>query len=290
MEAPFPPFDPDGENNPPLAPRDASKTRLRDIPLRTLIPNLVTLLAICSGLTAVRLSMEGRLELAVAAILLAGFLDGMDGRIARFFKSATRFGAQMDSLADFVNFGVAPALVLYSAVLSEARSTGWIAALIYVICAGLRLARFNVMLDNPKQAKWHSQFFIGVPAPAGAIIVLMPVYLVLLGVENNLGWAWFTTLFTVASGLLMISSVPTFSGKNMSEKVRRDLVVPLLILVVFLAAVLFTYPWGTLLTVGTLYLISIPIAYRSWERQHLEEIAQTSATRRKSRKKDPAKK
>ena len=268
MENPFPPFDPDGESGTTPDETLDSTTRLRDIPLRTIFPNLLTLLAICSGLTAIRFAIEDRIELAIAAIIFAGFLDGIDGRVARFLKSTTRFGAQMDSLADFVNFGVAPAMLLYFSVLSEVRSVGWIAALIYAICACLRLARFNVTLDNLEMPEWQNRFFVGVPAPAGALVVLLPVYLILLGVPNTLPWAWFTTLFTVFSGFLMVSSIPTFSGKNVSQKIRRDLVTPMMILAVFLSALFLTYPWTSLTAIVVLYLGSLPFSFRNWNRYH----------------------
>lgn len=265
MENPFPPFDPDGDED-QVSSMDETAVRLRDIPLRTIFPNLLTLLAICSGLTAIRFAIDGRIEFAVAAIIFAGFLDGIDGRVARFLKSTTRFGAEMDSLADFVNFGVAPAMLLYFTILSNAHAIGWIAALLYVICACLRLARFNVMLDNSDLPEWRNRFFIGVPAPAGALVVLMPLYLILLGVENTEAWAWFTTLYTLCAGFLMVSNLPSFSGKNISEKIRRDLVTPLMILSVFLAAFLFSYPWSTLTAVSLLYIASLPFSYRNWYR------------------------
>ena len=159
--------------------------RLREIPLRLMVPNLITVLAICAGLTGIRLAFEGRYELAVIMVLLAAFLDGVDGRIARLLKATSRFGVQMDSLADIINFGVAPALVSYAFLLDNARSFGWIAALIYAIAAGLRLARFNVMEERQEKAAWQSEFFVGVPAPLGALLVLLPVYIGFLGVEPS---------------------------------------------------------------------------------------------------------
>lgn len=265
MENPFPPFDPDGdEDKAPIA--EETAVRLRDIPLRTIFPNLLTLLAICSGLTSIRFAIEGRIELAVAAIIFAGFLDGIDGRVARFLKSTSRFGAEMDSLADFVNFGVAPAMLLYFTLLSEARSIGWIAALIYASCACLRLARFNVMLDNPDAPDWLARFFTGVPAPAGAVVALLPVYLLLMGVEKTEGYAWLATGFTLIAGFFMVSNVPTFSGKNLTTKVRRDFVLPVMIFAVFLAAVLFSYPWTLLTFIALGYLASIPFSMRSWSK------------------------
>ena len=169
----FPPFEPDRD--------EPRRRRFRPIPVRTLVPNVITLLALCAGLTAVRLAIEGKLEFALAAIVLAAVLDGIDGRVARLIKGTSRFGAELDSLADFVNFGVAPALILYFWDLHELRSAGWIAALVFAICAGLRLARFNVSTDDPNRPAWASNFFVGVPAPAGAITVLLPIYLYFLG-------------------------------------------------------------------------------------------------------------
>jgi len=265
MENPFPPFDPDGDDEKEQLTEDTA-VRLRDIPLRTIFPNLLTLLAICSGLTSIRFAIDGRIELAVAAIIFAGFLDGIDGRVARFLKSTSRFGAEMDSLADFVNFGVAPAMLLYFTLLSEVRSIGWIAALIYASCACLRLARFNVMLDNPNAPEWLSRFFTGVPAPAGAVIGLLPVYLMLMGVEKTEGFAWLATGFTLVAGFFMVSNVPTFSGKNITTKIRRDFVLPVMILAVFMAAFLFSYPWTMLTVIALGYLASIPFSMRNWSR------------------------
>lgn len=265
MESPFPPFDPDGEDETGAA-SDPNQVRLRDIPIRTIFPNFLTLLAICSGLTAIRFAIEMRIELAVAAIIFAGFLDGIDGRVARFLKSTSRFGAQMDSLADFVNFGVAPALLVYFTILSELKSIGWIVALIYASCACLRLARFNVALDNPNQPDWHSRFFVGVPAPAGALIALLPVYLVLLGVPQDAFLASATAVYTIACAFLMVSNLPTFAGKDIAQHLRRDLVLPFLIFAVFLVAAVVSYPWMVLSAISVLYLLSIPVSYRDFAR------------------------
>src|SRR5438128_7116463 len=158
---PFSPFDPRR--------LEGRRPRFRFIPVRTLLPNLITLLALCAGLTAIRLAVEDKLEWAVAAIVFAAMLDGVDGRLARMLKGTSRFGAELDSLADFVNFGVAPALVLYTFVLRDLRSVGWIITLVFAIAAALRLARFNVTIDDPGRPEWQKNYFVGVPAPAGAI-------------------------------------------------------------------------------------------------------------------------
>src|SRR5438309_1974603 len=156
---PFSPFDP--------RPLEDKRPRFRLIPVRTLLPNLITLLALCAGLTAIRLAVEDKLEWAVAAIVFAALLDGIDGRVARMLKGTSRFGAELDSLADFVNFGVAPALILYFWSLHELGNAGWIAAMVFAICAGLRLARFNVMIDDPNRPAWAANFFVGMPAHGG---------------------------------------------------------------------------------------------------------------------------
>src|SRR2546428_4726153 len=193
---PFSPFDP--------RPLEDKRPRFRLIPVRMLLPNLITLLALCAGLTAIRLAVEEKLEWALAAIVFAALLDGIDGRIARMLKGTSRFGAELDSLADFVNFGVAPALILYFWGLHDLKSAGWIASLVFAICAGLRLARFNVMIDDPNRPAWAGNFFVGMPAPAGAITVLLPIYLNLLGLPMFAGFIWLTFLYMLAIACLMV--------------------------------------------------------------------------------------
>src|ERR1700692_1639003 len=201
----FSPFDPDR-----LAIR---RRRFRAIPVRMLVPNLITLLALCAGLTAIRLAAEDKLEWAVAAIVFAAVLDGVDGRIARLLKGTSRFGAELDSLADFVNFGVAPALILYFWGLHELKSAGWIVAMVFAICAGLRLARFNVMIDDPNKPAWAGNFFTGVPAPAGAITALLPIYVQSLGLPHSDFVAPLTFIYTLGIAFLMVSRVPGFFGE-----------------------------------------------------------------------------
>ena len=265
----FPPFDP----APP--PR---RRRFKAIPVRTLLPNLITLLALCAGLTAIRMAVENRLDMALAAIVLAVLLDGIDGRLARMLKGTSRFGAELDSLADFVNFGVAPALILYFWGLHELKSAGWIAALVFAICAALRLARFNVMIDDPNQPAWAGNFFTGIPAPAGAITVLLPIYLNFLGVSNGLVTVWLTFFYTVAIALLMVSRLPVFSGKRVGKRVPPELVLPVFVVVVLFFALLISYPWEVL-TVGTLaYLGCLPLGWLSYrEYQRKDEAAAAAA-------------
>src|SRR6478672_947039 len=189
-------------------PQTAKRRRFRPIPVRTLVPNLITLLALCAGLTAIRLAFEQRLEWAVAAVIFAALLDGIDGRVARMLKGTSRFGAELDSLADFVNFGVAPALILYFWDLHQLQSAGWIAAMVFAICAGLRLARFNVMIDDPDRPAWAGNFFTGMPAPAGAITVLLPIYVTFLGLPHLAFTAPLVLFYTLAIAFLMVSRLP----------------------------------------------------------------------------------
>jgi len=261
MKTPFPPFEPYGPNE------EARGPRLREIPLRLMVPNLITVLAICAGLTGIRLAFENRYELAVMMVLLAAFLDGIDGRVARLMKATSKFGAQMDSLADIVNFGVAPALVVYVFVLDQARSLGWIAALIYAIAAGLRLARFNVMAERENKASWQSEYFVGVPAPAGAMLVLLPVYVGFLGIVPTRTFAYFAAGYTVLIAFLLVSRLPVWSGKT-SSRIRRDLVLPLMLAVVVYVALLMSYTWEVMVVTVAFYLVSLPFGARSWQRKY----------------------
>ncbi|MAA98311.1 MAG: CDP-diacylglycerol--serine O-phosphatidyltransferase [Stappia sp.] len=258
MSAPFAPYDPG-----PTRRRRGRAPRFRRVPLRMVLPNLVTLLALCSGLTAIRMAIETRWDYAIGAIVIAAVLDALDGRVARLLKGTSRFGAELDSLADFVNFGVAPALILYSWLLQEVRSIGWIAALVFAISAALRLARFNVSIDDPNKPAWAVHFFTGVPAPAGALAVLLPVYLEFVGLLPH--WtelAPIVAIYVVVIALLMVSRLPTFSGKKFGARIRRDLVLPLFVAAVLVVALLVSYPFEMLALGATAYLVSIPVAYR----------------------------
>ena len=249
----------------PIEDAAASRRRgLRAVPLRLLIPNLVTLFALGLGLTAIRLAMEGSIEWAVSAIAGAAVLDGLDGRIARALKGTSRFGAELDSLADFVDFGVAPALVLYVANLHAAKSFGWVAALLFAMACALRLARFNVMIDED-QPPWRKLFFVGMPAPAGAIVGLLPIYLhyaLDLGQPTSRS-ALVDSLYALAIALLMASRVPHFSGKSIG-RVPREYVSVVLVSVAAALLILFNFPMQTLVAVTLAYLASIPFAVRRY--------------------------
>lgn len=238
------------------------------IPLRQIVPNLVTILSICAGMTGIRFAFEGRIELAVVLVLGAAFLDGIDGRIARMVNGQSRFGAEMDSLADIVNFGVAPALLLYAFTLHDAGAIGWTAALLYAAGSALRLARFNTMLDEPNKPAWKSAFFVGVPAPAGAALSLLPIYLGLTGDETGFPQltAAVSAVYLVFVGLMMASRIPTYSGKSIGLPLRREWVVPIVLAVVFYAAMLVAFPWQTLTISVLAYFATIPLSIRSYRR------------------------
>lgn len=255
METPFPPFEPQGE------PRRRG-TKIRDIPLRLLLPNLITVLAICAGLSGIRLAFEGRFEIAVMMVLLAAFLDGIDGRVARMLKASSKFGEQMDSLADIVNFGAAPALVLYAYLLDGAGAIGWIAALLFTIACGLRLARFNVQLEDKDQPAWRGDYFTGVPAPAGAVLVMLPIYLGFLGVEATPLLSYLASAYTVVIAVLLVSSLPVFSGKSSGTRIRGDIVMPLLLVVVLYVLLLTSYTWQTMAASAVAYLVFLPFSVR----------------------------
>jgi CDP-diacylglycerol---serine O-phosphatidyltransferase len=264
----------------PFSGRRLPPRQFRRIPVRTLAPNLVTLLALCAGLTGIRMAFENRYGLALAAIVFAAFLDGIDGRLARLLKGTSKFGAELDSLSDFVNFGVAPALILYFWGLHDLKSAGWIAAMAFAICAGLRLARFNVMSADPDRPAWAANFFVGVPAPAGAIIVLLPIYAAFLGLPRSPFLTWLTLAYTLAVAALMVSRLPVYSGKRIGTRVTPEMVGPVIILLVLFVALLIAYPW-IILTIGTLcYLASLPfgwVSYRTYEERAREGRAEASA-------------
>lgn len=248
----------------------------RPMPIRSLIPNSMTVLALCAGLTAIRFGLEGRFEVAVAAIIVATILDGLDGRIARFLKGQTKFGAELDSIADAINFGAAPVILLYLWSLQQLGGLGWIAVLAFAVCCALRLARFNVRHEDPDRPAWTMNYFVGVPAPAGAGLVMLPLYLTFLGVPDLRHMPLLIAAHVFVIAFLMVSRVPTFSGKRPGFRIRRDMVLPILIGVGLFAAVLINYPWITFSILSGLYVASIPLAVWRY-RRHEQRVAVQSA-------------
>lgn len=267
----FQPFDPDEGNG------KRKLRRLPPIPVRAVLPSLVTLVALAAGLTAIRMTIEGRYDFAVALIVVAAALDAIDGRIARLLKSTSRFGAELDSIADFVNFGVAPAVLLFVWSLDEVGNLGWIAVLVYAICVALRLARFNVALDATGKPEWHAAYFVGVPAPAGALVVLLPVYLEFVAIPHGFLTAPAALVYTIAVALLMVSRVPTWSGKLVGRRIARDMVLPLFVCGVLVIAFLVAYPWQTLMVGSLAYLASLPVSFATFRRRELADAAALSA-------------
>lgn len=264
----FPPFEPGDEPRP---------RRFKPVPLRVLLPNLVTLLSLCAGFTAMRMAVEGRFETAVGFILLAAILDGLDGRLARLLKGTSRFGAELDSLADFLSFGVAPAFILYQFGLNDLKSFGWLVALLFAIAASLRLARFNVMIDDPTRPEWKKNFFVGIPAPAGALLALLPVYVHLLGTVRPSGASALEALYVIFVAFMMVSRVPTYAGKTFGSRVPREWVVPLFGGVVFLAGLLATYTLEMLTIMSIAYLVLIPVGVQNYRKKEREDRARRAA-------------
>ncbi len=256
------------------------RPRFAGLSFNRLIPNLMTLLGLCAGLTAIRFGIEGHFGGAAKAIILAGFIDGLDGRLARLLKAVTRFGAEFDSLADFLCFGVAPAFVIYLWSLHTMHGYGFVPALIFAVCMALRLARFNANLDSVAPAYTYN-FFTGVPAPAGALLALLPLF---IGLEaRDMGWAWlgalarfplFDAAVLIGAALLLVSTLPVWSFKNF--KVPTAMVLPMLLGTGLYAAFLIADPWAGLAVAGLIYLGMLPFSARSF--RHLRREAEGPET------------
>lgn len=238
----------------------------REIPIRAMIPNLVTLLAAASGITSIRFSCQGNWHHAVIAIFIACMLDGVDGRVARLLRATSKLGAELDSLADFVNFGVAPALMLYFWIMAPItpesaaypfRGLFWALALFYAMCCAFRLARFNIMIDDgPTQPYWK-HFFLGLPAPGGAGLVMTPLIWQLHTDSTALQSTWVGCAALFVCGVLMSSRFPTVSAKSI--RVPAKYMAPFLVFVMFVIGMLVSQFWLTLGVIGLVYLASVPV-------------------------------
>ncbi|WP_227362198.1 CDP-diacylglycerol--serine O-phosphatidyltransferase [Sedimentitalea arenosa] len=229
---------------------DRNQPQRTDLPVVMLLPNVVTIAAICAGMSAIRFGFEGQFKAAVILILVACILDGLDGRLARLLKSESQIGAELDSLADFVNFGVTPALVIYAWGLQGTNSAGWIAVLVFAISCVMRLARFNI--DSKSEISGaKSDRFVGVPAPAGAFLVLLPMFVSFFFNDPDLIAPGLIGAYMICIGLLMISRIPTFSFKK--ARVSRKMAKFLLLGFAFLAAALLTHTWATLIVLDLIY-------------------------------------
>ncbi|MHA1151745.1 MAG: CDP-diacylglycerol--serine O-phosphatidyltransferase, partial [Alphaproteobacteria bacterium] len=245
--------------------RGLKRRRLPGLTVNRLIPNAVTLLALCAGMTAIRLAFLERWELAIAAVLVAMVADVLDGRIARLMNATSEFGAQLDSLADVINFGVTPAIIIYLWALGDAGGLGWAMVLVFVMASALRLARFNVALDDEKPTpSWANRFFTGVPAPGGAGLVLLPMVMSFELGDEVLASPVLNGIMLAVVAALMVSKVPSFSAKQF--RVRQSYVGLVLVGVGAFVAFLVSTPWITLSLAGLVYAISIPIAARHYRR------------------------
>lgn len=247
------------------------KRRFRPVPIRILIPNFITLIAVAAGMTAMRFAVEGRFKTACFLILVAGFLDMIDGRIARMLKGTSKFGEQLDSLADFVNFGVAPAIIIYFYVLKDWKSIGWIISIIFAVSVALRLARFNVAIEDTAKPAWMGDFFSGMPSPAGGICVLLPLYLGFIGIVPTFLHPPFVAIYTLAIALLMVSTLPVYSGKKSGAKVPRDWAVVILIAGVALVAALAFHTWVVMSLLVLIYIALIPVGMRQAKKLSTKE-------------------
>ncbi len=237
-----------------------ARSRIRVISLNKMIPNALTLLGLASGLTAVRFALDEKWEFSALAIFVAMILDTLDGRTARLLNSASKFGAELDSLSDIVCFGVVPALIIYLWAMQDAGRWGWIACILYAMCCALRLARFNVALEDPNKPSWANQFFTGVPAPAGAGLALLPMIISFVAGDDFVRNPLAVAIWTIAMGALLISTVPTFSFKT--SRIPRAWMAPMMIGITGIIAFLVSTPWWTFTVILAAYLISMPFSYR----------------------------
>lgn len=242
--------------------RTRRSPRLKGLSVHGLIPNAITVSATCAALTGVRFALEQRWEFAVGAILLAAILDALDGRMARLLNATSDFGAQMDSLSDFVAFGVSPAMIMYFWSLNGLGGFGWVVALFFAVCAGLRLARFNSRIDSLPSYAYN--YFQGVPAPAGAGLGMLPLIFFLAFPELGQLPAPVIAGWMVGGGLLMVSELPTYSFKRI--KVPRRFLLPTMALVGLAVAGLAGQPWVTLFVVLAVYMATFPVSYRTYKR------------------------
>lgn len=262
------------EDGVPLEPETPRGRLPSGLSLRALAPNAITSAALCAGLTGIRFATDGQWQMAVFAVILAGMLDGIDGRVARLMKAQSRFGAELDSLADNVSFGVAPALILFMWALHDLPRVGWFAALALAVCCALRLARFNARIDLPEQPHKSAGFLTGVPAPVGAGLAFLPLYLWIATGEPIFREPALVGVWTVGMAFLMISSVATLSWTSLRP--RRSIRIEVIALFGIIIAALLTEPWWTLVTISVVYLALIPLGILRYARVKRQRAAPAS--------------
>ena len=235
---------------------------------RVILPNMLTLIGVCIGLTSIRFALDGRFELAIVAIIIAALIDGLDGRIARLIKGTSKVGKELDSLTDMISFGVAPAFIMFFWKLNTLGKLGWLLCLIFVICVALRLARFNVNSSN--EPSWRDNFFEGVPSPAGGVLVLTPLIISLSGFEFfKLNYDIVTPIFFVVTSFLLISKFPTYSFKKIV--IPRRTTIFLLFGIVLFFGLLLIYTFNVIALSAVIYVLLLPISflhYQKIKKQH----------------------
>ena len=237
---------------------------------RVILPNMLTLIGVCIGLTSIRFALDGRFEFAIVAIILAAVIDGLDGRIARLIKGTSKVGKELDSLTDMISFGVAPAFIMYFWKLNTLGRFGWLVCLIYVICVALRLARFNI--NSGQEPSWRDNFFEGVPSPAGGILVLTPLIFSLSGIQIfQINYTIVVPLFFIATSLLLISKLPTYSFKKIV--IRRSTTIFLLFSIVLFFGLLLIYTFEVIAVSSLIYILLIPVSFF-----HFHKIKKGSTT------------
>ena len=240
---------------------------------RYLLPNILTLAGVCLGISSIKFSIDGNYSLAVIFILFAAILDALDGRVARLIKGTSEFGKELDSLTDFVSFGIAPVFVLYFWELDNYGKLGWAITLIYSVCCVLRLARFNLTKVKDSEV-WKNNFFEGIPSPAGGILILMPLIYELSNFNIDFNFKNFTPYFTLAIAILLVSKLPTLSLKKISISTKTTAFILLGIGIVFISLLFYTFE--TLLFFGIIYLLSIPASFLMYKNKIKKENLETS--------------
>jgi len=258
----------------PRAGMDGAANRIKSLSFNRILPNLLTLIALCAGLTSIRYGITEQWEKALIALVFAILLDGVDGRVARLLRGTTKFGAELDSLADAINFGVVPALLAYLWAMDTAGGLGWALCLLHAVCCVLRLARFNTMIGQPTLPPWAHSYFTGIPAPGGAGLAILPM-LMSFGTDSE----FFRSPVIVGAvllctSILMISRVPTFSGKNI--RLKPQWVLPVMVLAGVTAGFVVTNPWGTLSVLGLIYMATIPLSIITFRRQQMRGPVETT--------------
>jgi CDP-diacylglycerol--serine O-phosphatidyltransferase len=237
---------------------------------RMILPNMLTLIGVCIGLTSIRFALDGKFEFAIIAIILAALIDGLDGRIARLIKGTSKVGKELDSLTDMISFGVAPAIIMYFWKIKTLCRFGWLVCLIYVICVALRLARFNV--NSNQEASWRDNFFEGVPSPAGGILVLTPLIMSLTDFDYiQLDYNIIVPIFFITTSLLLISKFPSYSFKKIV--IQRKTTIFLLFGIILFFGLLLVYPFNVIEISSIIYVLMLPISffhYQKLKKQHTE--------------------